>query len=309
MRVIDISQFNGSTNFTKSTNVEGIIIRVGYRGYGSSAKLVEDKKFKKNIEAAEYAGFKLGVYFVTQAVTETEGKNEADFVLDLIKGYKLPLGVWFDSENGNGGKGRADINKITKAQRTTIARAFCKKIEEAGYMAGVYASQSWFNDCFNLYDLKGVKKWVAKYSDNAPSIDWDGWQYTSKGKTEIVSGNVDISSFKDSILEVKAEDTKKTNDEIAQEVINGKWGDGAERARRLTDAGYNYTEIQALVNKLVGSTASQVKDNAVYYTVKRGDTLSGIARKFNTTVPYLQKINNIKNANKINIGQVLKVRE
>ena len=43
----------------------------------------------------------------------------------------------------------------------------------------------------------------------------------------------------------------KSNEEIAKEVLAGKWGNGAERKRRLTQAGYNYTDIQAIVNRLV----------------------------------------------------------
>ena len=39
--------------------------------------------------------------------------------------------------------------------------------------------------------------------------------------------------------------------EIAREVIDGKWGNGADRKRRLTEAGYNYAQIQTLVNKII----------------------------------------------------------
>lgn len=313
MRVIDISQFNGAIDFntyTSNTNIEGVIIRVGYRGYGSSAKLVEDKKFKANMDGATKAGLKVGVYFVSQAITEAEAKNEAEFVLERIAIYATVLGVYFDSENGNNGKGRADYGKLTKTQRSFIARAFCSRIQEEGYIAGVYASQSWFNDCFNLYDLKEYKKWVAKYSDNPPSIEYDAWQYTSKGKVDIVSGNVDISVFNDSALEVKEETVKKSNEEVAQEVINGLWGNGTDRKTKLTNAGYDYKTIQELINKLVGSTTTTTTNNtATYYTVKRGDTLSAIASKYKTSVAYLQKINGIKNPNKINIGQKIKVKE
>ena len=44
--------------------------------------------------------------------------------------------------------------------------------------------------------------------------------------------------------------TNKTVEKIAKEVIAGKWGNGAERKRRLEDAGYNYNEVQSMINKL-----------------------------------------------------------
>lgn len=43
----------------------------------------------------------------------------------------------------------------------------------------------------------------------------------------------------------------KSNQEIAQEVLSGLWGNGAERRERLTKAGYNYDNIQSIVNALV----------------------------------------------------------
>ena len=305
MRVIDISQFNGAVDFSKITNTDGIIIRAGYRGYGKTAKLVEDKKYKENIAGAVKAGFKVGVYFVSQAITEKEGKEEADFVLNLIKDYELALPVYFDSENGNSkGTGRADQGKLTKAQRTAIALAFCKEIANYGYKAGVYASESWFNNDFILADLKAFSIWVAKYSNNKPSIYFDAWQFTSKGSVDGIKGNVDISTFNDNAKQdTKPTEAKKSNEEIAQEVIDGKWGNGAERIKNLTYAGYKASDIQAIVNKKLANT-----DTHTYYTVKRGDTLTAIAIKNKTTVEKLRKLNNISNANRIYIGQKIIIK-
>lgn len=101
---------------------------------------------------------------------------------------------------------------------------------------------------------------------------------------------------------VNAKLAKKSNDEIAQEVIAGKWGNGEDRKNRLTQAGYDYNSIQNIVNQKLG--ASQ----AVYYTVRSGDTLSGIASKYGTTYQHLAQINGIANPNKIYAGQKLRVK-
>ena len=91
---------------------------------------------------------------------------------------------------------------------------------------------------------------------------------------------------------------------MAREVKAGKWGNNPERKKRLEEAGYNYAEVQAAVNALMNGSGSA----PATYTVKRGDTLGAIARKHNTTVTALAKLNNIKNVNVINVGQVLKLR-
>lgn len=305
MKVIDVSQFNGSISWARvAKSCDGAIIRAGYRGYGSGT-LVTDKNFKNNLAAAKAAGVPIGVYFVTQAITIAEAQAEARYTMELVKGYKLVYPIFIDSENGNAkGTGRADHGKLTRTTRTAIIKAFCEEIQANGYTAGVYASQSWFNDDLNLAELKDFYIWVAKYSSNAPNIYYNAWQYTSAGNVDGVTGNVDMSDFKNiSITKPTTKPTKKSAEEIADEVIAGKWGNGAARKAKLEAAGYNYNEIQTKVNEKLNK-----KTTKKYYTVKAGDTLSAIAKKYNTTVDKLVKLNNIKNANKIYVGQKLRVK-
>lgn len=111
---------------------------------------------------------------------------------------------------------------------------------------------------------------------------------------------------------ISNEVNKKSIEEIAKEVINGKWGNGADRKTKLTNAGYNYSEVQAKVNQLL-SAKSQPKTNVttttkIYYVVKSGDNLTKIAKKFNTSVDKIVKLNNIKNKNLIFVGQKLRVK-
>lgn len=97
----------------------------------------------------------------------------------------------------------------------------------------------------------------------------------------------------------------KDTDTIAKEVIAGKWGNGEDRKKRLTEAGYDYHTIQHRVNEMLsgGNTSTPV-----YYTIQRGDTLSGIAKKYGTTVNQLAKWNNIKNVNLIYAGTKIRVK-
>ena len=96
--------------------------------------------------------------------------------------------------------------------------------------------------------------------------------------------------------------SSKTTDQLAEEVIAGQWGNGADRKKRLTDAGYDYNAVQNIVNQKLCAY------QAVYYTVRSGDTLSGIASKYGTTYQHLAQINGIANPNKIYAGQRIRVK-
>lgn len=97
---------------------------------------------------------------------------------------------------------------------------------------------------------------------------------------------------------------KKDLTTVVDEVIAGKWGVGQQRKERLERAGYNYSEVQAAVNAKLNNK----KPVAVTINVKNGDTLSGLAKKYGTTVTNLQNLNGIKNPNKIYAGQKLRVK-
>ncbi len=99
--------------------------------------------------------------------------------------------------------------------------------------------------------------------------------------------------------------TKKTNEQIADEVIAGKWGNGADRKARLEQAGYDYNTIQGIVNSKLGGNTQQI----IRYSVRRGDTLSKIAAKYGTAWQKIAKDNNLKNPNLIYPSQVLIIKK
>lgn len=100
---------------------------------------------------------------------------------------------------------------------------------------------------------------------------------------------------------------KKSVDQIANEVIAGKWGNGDDRKKRLTAAGYNYNEVQAAVNKKLGGSAP--KTTTINYAVRKGDTLSAIAKRYGTTWQKLASDNHIKNPNLILPGQRIIIKK
>lgn len=347
MKIIDVSAHQGviDWNKVKAAGINGAVIRAGY-GKGNN-----DKYFVRNIEGAIKAGIEyLGAYWFSYAYSNDMAKREAQYCNDVISPYKdrLNLGVYFDWEYDSMRYANQCGVYPSKTTITEMNNLFCIRIKELGYIAGYYTNLDYQNRYIDITKLTAFRKWFAYYTSKQQG-DCYMWQYSSKGKVNGISGNVDMNDLLGNTPATPAEPTK-SNDEIAQEVIDGKWGNDADRKRRLTAAGYDYNAIQAIVNKMLEGTSSHktnyqiakeviegkwgngyerkkrlkkagydfdaVQDiveqmlaggTSEIYVVKAGDTLSGIAKKFNTTVAKLAAKNNIKNPNKIYAGQKLYV--
>ena len=187
---IDISKHNGNIdwNAVKNSGVQYVILRCGYRG-SASGVLVEDQKFKSNIQGATAAGLRVGIYFFSQAVNEVEAVEEASMTLSLIKKYRITYPVYIDVESANG---RAD--GISKEARTSVINAFCQTIRNSGYTPGLYANKNWLTEKINTGALGGCKIWLAQYaaSPSYTRTRYDMWQYSSKGSVDGIKGNVDM---------------------------------------------------------------------------------------------------------------------
>lgn len=107
---------------------------------------------------------------------------------------------------------------------------------------------------------------------------------------------------------INGKPARKTNAQIAQECKQGKWGDGEERKRRLTEAGYDYEAVRAIINGSTPARKTTSSSSKKYYVVKSGDTLSKIAARYGTSVSRLCSMNGIKNANRIYKGQKIRVK-
>ncbi|MDY3015200.1 MAG: GH25 family lysozyme [Evtepia sp.] len=190
---IDVSRYQGNIDWkqVKQAGVDFAIIRLGYRGYGSGA-LVMDPYFEKNITEARQAGIKVGVYFFSQAITAEEGAEEARYALDALKGRKLDYPIVFDWEPYD-----SSLNPRTEGLSdeilTQCAVAFCETVKEAGYQPMVYSNLSYFYLHFDLSKLTEYPFWLAQYNEK-PSFyyHFDIWQY---GELPVpgIQGNVDMN--------------------------------------------------------------------------------------------------------------------
>lgn len=189
---IDVSSHQKEIDWEKvgQTPVEFAIIRIGYRGYTEGA-ISEDKYFRDNLDGARAQGLKLGVYFFSQAISVEEALEEAEFVLSLLDGTVLDYPVFFDWEDI---EPEARTDYMDSILLTACAEAFCKRIEEGGYTAGIYFNQRFGYQEFNLLQLEQYDFWLADYS--IPShfrYDYDYLQYSSTGHVYGIETNVDLN--------------------------------------------------------------------------------------------------------------------
>lgn len=197
-RVIDISKWNPVIDFAKiKADVDGVIIRLGYRG-NSTGCLTYDKEFVNNINGLIACDTPVGIYWFTNAINAAEGVEEANFVLNTIKkmNLKLSFPVMIDTEYGNNKHtGRAD--NIDNESRTEAVVAFLETIRAAGYHSAIYASDSWFKNKLIYSKIKKHMKWVAKYSDEPPTVrdNLIGWQKTSHGSCPGIRDRVDVNDW------------------------------------------------------------------------------------------------------------------
>lgn len=243
--IIDVSQHQGVIDWNKvKGNIDGAILRCGY---GDDITSQDDTQYARNLSECERLGIPRGVYLYSYARTETQAKSELAHMLRLIKGHTFQLPIYLDCEQSG-----------TESFAPTACKIICEGIKSAGFTPGVYANTSWWNNY--LTSVTAYTRWVAQYNTVCTyKSGHDMWQYTDSGKINGISGNVDVSyCYKDftTINTQSSTSNKNTVAELAQEVLNGKWGNGDERRQKLTAAGHDYAEVQKKVNELISKKSA-----------------------------------------------------
>lgn len=179
-RGIDVSRWQGNIDWTAVAANDVSFVMLGTRSKG-----VVDPNFHTNIRGASAAGIKVGAYIYSLATTPDMAREEADFVLNLVKDYPVNFPIAFDAEDS------ATLGTLPPAQVSEIINAFCDRIQEAGYYPIVYANDYWLT---NKIDLSKMKRdvWVARYEAMHKYPDPIMWQVTSTGSIQGINGNVDI---------------------------------------------------------------------------------------------------------------------
>ena len=246
---IDVSEFQGSIdwNKVKADGVEFAILKFGnIYDYDANYK---DSKFDTNYKKCQELGIKTGIYIYNYCNTVETLKKGLEWTFAKLGNIKLDMPIYLDMED-------KDIQGETVETLTNQCNEFAKYVKNKGYKAGVYANVNWLKNELNPEKFdKDISVWVAQYYKECQYTgEYDIWQYTSSGKVDGVSGNCDIDYlYNENIIEksTNTDTNKKSVDELAQEVLDGKWGDGEDRKKRLEEAGYDYNAVQDRVNEIL----------------------------------------------------------
>lgn len=277
--VIDLSKWS-STKIdwkTLKENVDGVIVRAGYRGFNSPGRISQDTNFKTFANKCAKYKIPFGVYWFAQEISKEEAIESANYVANLIAGYKISYPIYYDVESSGAPYNRGRADYLCNNTRTDCIVAFCEEIKKLGYIPGVYANEHWFNTKIVFGRVKNYSIWCAKYNKNngipgiPPMIKYDMWQYTDKGSilgiTHYVDMSLDEGAFIKNGFNESNNNTQKSIEDIARDVIKGKYGNGPARKKALISEGYNYTEVQAKVTELIGLLKGdkvKLKSNATY---------------------------------------------
>lgn len=188
---VDVSDYQKQIDWEKAaaSGIDFAIIRIGYRGY-TTGELSEDAQLWQNINGAKNAGLRIGAYFFSQAISVEEAEEEADFVLKCLGGEKLTYPILFDWESIEQTARTDGMDPVTLSD---CAEAFCSRIEENGYEAGIYFNQEFGYQQYDLVRLEDYFFWLAEY--NVPptfAYHFTLWQYSCDGTVPGIETPVDL---------------------------------------------------------------------------------------------------------------------
>lgn len=248
---IDVSVYQGDIDWDRvKPQIDFAILRMGL---GDDIPSQDDAKFERNYAECVRLGIPFAVYFFSYAVNKAKVQSEIAHIKRLLEGKTINAPVYIDVENTRG----LDWRTISNADMLSIMQEFNAQLNVLGYKMGIYSSRSAFwNEKMSDPWYDNVSKWVAEYGDKVNDFNrtYDIWQHTSKGAIDGINGNVDMNVMYNNVFSFEQAPSVKSNEQLADEVINGKWGNGADRKNRLTAAGYNYEAVQAIVNERLGKS-------------------------------------------------------
>ncbi len=307
---IDVSAWQKGFNLANAVK-EGFTYCIIKAGGADAKNPYKDSQFENFYAQAKTYGMNVGAYYFGHAFSTEDAVREASFFISYLQGKEITH-VYYDVEGTMLNQGCQHL--------TDIINVFCQTMINNGYACGIYTSESHFNSRFYDSQLVFFPHWVARYSKTAPKLKSiapvEIWQYGGSVNyirdPKIAGTTVDqdqiniewaaapVLTEKPVIVDIKHD---KSIDQLAIEVLAGEWGNGIIRKIKLKFAGYDYDAVQKRVDEII----FQRKNTGKEYVVVKNDTLSSIAKRYNTTVAKLVEANGIKNPNLIRIGQYLKI--
>lgn len=274
---IDISRWQEGIDLAKAKK-EGAKFVV-LRGGGNADGLFVDRDFESFYREAKKLGLAVGVYWYSDAQSNEDARREAEYLItNILKGKQFELPVYIDVEEKT-------MLAVGKRKLTDIVRTWCDYVQSRGYFVGIYASLDCFRSRMLDDELKTYAHWVAHWAKECGYTDYSClgmWQFGGEFnpiRSNKVAGYV---CDQDYML--------------------------VDYPSIIKNGGFNGFGVsgEKITNKTTPTTP-KTATKTVSYTVKSGDTLTGIAGKYGTTYHEIAKLNSISNPDKIYVGQKLKI--
>ena len=204
---IDVSKYQGLINWEQvKSQIDFAILRIGLGKFDFQ----KDSSFEINYNKCINLGIPVGVYHYSYALNVEDAEKEAECVIMWLENRKLDLPVYIDVEDSS-------MKNLGKSNLTKIIKAFCTKIEKAGYWAGVYANKYWLEKILDYKYLEELYTiWVAQYNmENTYIGRYDMWQKSSTGQIKGINGNVDCNiMIRDLITDIKNSKSNNTESKL-----------------------------------------------------------------------------------------------
>ncbi len=320
---IDVSDWQGYIDYNRVKNA-GIEVVYIKSSQGSNWK---DPYFEINYQNAKANGLKVGFYHFLTAVNTRQAEQEATFFASVISGKQADCKLAMDYETFQG----VDIETINQ-----ISQVFLETVQRlTGKQVIIYSDLYNASNIFGENLSSNYSLWLAYYGDidrleniNSTWDNYIGVQYSDEGRINGISGRVDMDLFTQDIFIDNVEDIPFTDnpnqEEFSSSTIDYTVKKGDTLYRIALQYGTTINELVSINNirnpnlifpgeVLRIPTNSTVEGNEtratgkIIYTVKRGDTLSGIAQFYGVTVGQIVSLNNIQNANLIFPGEKLRI--
>ena len=195
---LDLSHFNNKVDFSalRAQGFDFVMVRLGGRGWGGTGRLYDDRETQRSLRLAQEAGLCVGAYFYSTAVNPAEALEEACYAIAILDGFPLDLPVWIDMEySGDYPNGRSD--GLSPGMRADIIGTFCTTVRQAGYEAGLYASEGYLRFDLDAEAVRYLPLWMASYTvqNRLPQYvtHYSVWQQTDSAYAGGADGAIDLN--------------------------------------------------------------------------------------------------------------------
>lgn len=254
---IDVSHHNGTINWqqVRRDGKEFAILKCQYEAQSHRI----DETFEYNYTEAGKYGIARGVYIYIARASMADPEADANALLKHLARRPLEYGIWLDLEDRS-------LEAKGKAYIRDLAFIYADIFHQAGYYVGIYSNKDWYTRLIHNDLKENFDFWIARYpkhdtgtynktSNLKPSpLVAVAWQYSSKGNVAGIKTRCDLDVDYDGVVRLIAQEPlRKSNEEIAREVWEGKWGTEKTKPTRkelLTRAGYDYEAIRRIVNSM-----------------------------------------------------------